>query len=233
MEEHFYLLVSLGLFFLKRRRLAIFGSALVLIKLAQIVAVHHIPDAELRRTYWQIHMLLWPSVAAIALRKPLARAWVIRWLHPEWLLPATVTGIVLLWEHSPGKSISLLEYSFTLWVISTMLHPQSWATRVLEWTPLRFLGRISYSVYLWHVIFFLRRDLPSVPSHALWVLSGRPWKYIATLVVATASYYLIEKPMVRLGHNLAPPATAGHKDLNDLPTLPRANSTESAQALAG
>jgi peptidoglycan/LPS O-acetylase OafA/YrhL len=100
-----------------------------------------------------------------------------------------------------------------------MLHPRSWSTRVLELRPLRFIGRISYSIYLWHILFYSAIDLPPVSSHVLLVLSERPWKYVCTLVVAVASYYLIEKPLVRMGHRLAPPATAGHKDLADLPVM--------------
>jgi len=45
------------------------------------------------------------------------------------------------------------------------------------------------------------------------VLSGRPEKYIASFAAAALSYYLLEKPMMRLGHRLAPPATPGRPEL--------------------
>jgi peptidoglycan/LPS O-acetylase OafA/YrhL len=69
------------------------------------------------------------------------------------------------------------------------------------------------------VLFFSTKIGPPVSSHLLLMLSERPWKYVCAFAVATASYYLIEKPFVRMGHRLAPPATAGHKDLTDLPVL--------------
>ena len=90
---------------------------------------------------------------------------------------------------------------------------------MLEWRPLRYLGRLSYSIYLWHVL-FLVGGLPAIGIHAPWLLllTERPWRYVATCAMAMLSFYLVEKPLIRLGHHLAPPATPGHKDLRvDMP----------------
>jgi peptidoglycan/LPS O-acetylase OafA/YrhL len=88
----------------------------------------------------------------------------------------------------------------------------------LETNVFRFIGRISYSLYLWHILFFFRID-PStdVANRVMLALSGRPTKQIVALLVATLSYYFIEKPMVRLGHRLAPAASPGRPELADLP----------------
>jgi len=76
------------------------------------------------------------------------------------------------------------------------------------------VGRLSYSLYLWHILFFIPAYAGvRITSAPLLFLSERPWKYIASFAAATLSYYLIEKPFIRLGHRLAPPATPGHKDL--------------------
>jgi peptidoglycan/LPS O-acetylase OafA/YrhL len=218
-EEHFYLLISLALFFVKKRRLAFFTAAFVLVKIAHKIGMHYAPDALVRRTYWQIQLLLLPSLAALLLREPQVRALVVRWMRPGWVFLITALACTAAGLHSSEYVVFVLQYAFTFWVVTTVLHPQSWSTRALEWKPLRFLGRISYSVYLWHVLFFSARVGPPVSSHLLLVLSQRPWKYVCALAFATASYYLIEKPFVRMGHRLAPPATAGHKDLSDLPML--------------
>jgi len=102
-----------------------------------------------------------------------------------------------------------------------MLHPRSLTTRFLETAPMRFLGRFSYSIYLWHVLFFSLRDIGStITSPTLRFVSGQPWRYIATLAAASLSYYFVEKPLIRLGHRLAPPATPGHADLANIPSLP-------------
>ena len=219
-EEHFYLIISLAFFFIRRHRLRLFLIALVAVKLTQFYLQHATPDPLLRRTYWQIHILLWPTVAAIALRRPGLRALAERWLPAGPVLLLTSAVAVVLFFRRPGSELNLLEYAFTLWVVATMLHPGSWPTRLLEWRPLRLLGRLSYSLYLWHVVFFTEGPLAPVHSRLLLALSQRPWKYGCALAAALLSYYLIEKPLIRLGHRLAPPATAGHKDLLNEPTLP-------------
>jgi peptidoglycan/LPS O-acetylase OafA/YrhL len=78
-------------------------------------------------------------------------------------------------------------------------------TRLTDW-----LGRISYSIYLFHVIVFLAIEW--------WLLhrtpAGSPWRtrhvgvytaigIAATLVVASVVYRFVEKPGIRLGHRLA------------------------------
>ncbi len=218
-EEHFYLLVSLALYFVRRHRLRIFAVGLVCLKTAQFVIQHHIPDPQLRRTYWQIQTLLWPTIFAIALTRPAIRSWCERWMQAVPVLAVTIVLAAVAYRRSPNLMLNVLEYSFTLWVISTMLHPRSWPTRLLEWRPIRFLGRISYSFYLWHILFFSANSIDPVHARLLLAVSGRPAKYVCSLLAAVASYYLIEKPCIRLGHRLAPPATAGHRDLASQPTL--------------
>lgn len=68
-------------------------------------------------------------------------------------------------------------------------------SRVWALRPVRLLGDVSYSLYLWHwpVIVFVR-DLtgePIEPAEALAVAAG-------SLLVATASYLLVEQPMRRI-----------------------------------
>jgi peptidoglycan/LPS O-acetylase OafA/YrhL len=219
-EEHFYLLISLALFFIKKRRLMVFAIALVAVKLGQEIGMHYTAEPQLRRTYWQIHMLLWPTVAALMLRRPAVHAWVTRWMRPAWVFLFTAAAGAAAWKHSPERLVTVLSWMFTIWVVATMLHPASWSTRVLEWRPLRFLGRISYSLYLWHVLFFSAHlHAALVSSRVLEQLSAPGWKYVSALLAALASYFLIERPFIRLGHRLAAPATAGHKDLANIPVL--------------
>jgi peptidoglycan/LPS O-acetylase OafA/YrhL len=74
------------------------------------------------------------------------------------------------------------------------------SARVLEWLPFRFAGVLSYSIYLWHlpVIFWLitrhrtfGQNTLSVPLNGLLVLA-------ITLSLSSLSYYLVERPTMRM-----------------------------------
>lgn len=72
--------------------------------------------------------------------------------------------------------------------VPSMLH------RVLEARPLVYLGKISYGVYLWHYLVF--RALPATS------LSGMPLiklgvGMLLSLVLATLSFFLLERPFLR------------------------------------
>ncbi|HEY5024235.1 MAG TPA: acyltransferase family protein [Acidimicrobiales bacterium] len=79
-------------------------------------------------------------------------------------------------------------------VVGSIRQPEGPVARVLAWAPLRWLGRISYSLYLWHwpVIVVLTTTDTGLSGAAL--LSCR---LAAMLGAASVSYYLIERPMRR------------------------------------
>lgn len=65
---------------------------------------------------------------------------------------------------------------------------------VLDWPPLAWLGRISYSLYLWQE--------PFCWESRLGVLGSLPLNIIASLVMACANFYVVEKPVLRLRNRL-------------------------------
>ena len=73
---------------------------------------------------------------------------------------------------------------------------------------MRWIGRLSYSLYLWEFFFVY---YPGVPS-TLGVWQTFPLNLIAAVVCATASYYLVERPLIRVGHRLAPAMARDAKD---------------------
>jgi peptidoglycan/LPS O-acetylase OafA/YrhL len=95
----------------------------------------------------------------------------------------------------------------------TAHHPMALPSRVLEVPALRWVGRISYSFYIWQQCFFPPADVAApFPLVQKW-----PLAVPAALACATASYYLLERPAMRLGHRLAPPASEGRRDLQPAP----------------
>jgi peptidoglycan/LPS O-acetylase OafA/YrhL len=110
---------------------------------------------------------------------------------------------------------------YPLWIVSTMLHPKSWMGRFLELPAVRFVGRISYSLYLWQELFFNPLEVPapgSFRTHTLLCWCG-------AFGCAIASYYLIERPLIRYGHRVA-----RKYDLEELAKSRGFSSTELAEA---
>lgn len=67
--------------------------------------------------------------------------------------------------------------------------------KVLATRPLVFVGKISYGLYLLHLpVFFMVEKV--IPNSPLLVRLG--WKVALSLVLATASYYLIERKFLQL-----------------------------------
>jgi peptidoglycan/LPS O-acetylase OafA/YrhL len=80
-------------------------------------------------------------------------------------------------------------------VADARLLEQGPSARVLSVPPLHFIGTISYGIYLWHwpIIVYMtgaRTGLSTVPLDLA--------RVGATLVVSTASYYLVERPIRRM-----------------------------------
>ena len=225
-EEHFYLLLSLLLFFVKRRRVAMFTGVFLAVVLLKrwIYASGFYDDATMsRQTQMMIGFLLFPALLALLLQDKRVKVLATRWLRPWVAYLATMAVMVLFGLREFGRhgmlhplthpvdTMNTVLFGFAFWVVATSLHPRSWSTRLLELAPIRFVGRLSYSIYLWHVLLFTTQA--GVSWRPLLLLSERPWRYLATIALSLLSYYLVEKPMIRLGHRIAPPATPGHADL--------------------
>jgi peptidoglycan/LPS O-acetylase OafA/YrhL len=90
-------------------------------------------------------------------------------------------------------------------VIATLLVPGTPLARVLDWTPLRWIGDRSYGLYLWHwpVFLLVVAALPSMSRQGVegWLLGGIA--AAITLAAAALSYQFIEQPIRRRGFRAA------------------------------
>jgi peptidoglycan/LPS O-acetylase OafA/YrhL len=113
------------------------------------------------------------------------------------------------WMRLPGNAmfVSLLSLTFGA-VLVLSLSGASWWSAALRWAPLSYLGKISYGVYLYHtLVYFL-----VLGAYRIWVffpLPGMridPWHKAliivcqigTTVLLAAASYRYLERPLLAL-----------------------------------
>jgi peptidoglycan/LPS O-acetylase OafA/YrhL len=77
--------------------------------------------------------------------------------------------------------------------------------RVLEWAPLRGLGVVSYGVYLWHLVVF---EAVGRHAHGLPALARVVIALTVTAAFVACSWWLVERPFLRLKVRLEPPGIA-------------------------
>jgi peptidoglycan/LPS O-acetylase OafA/YrhL len=98
---------------------------------------------------------------------------------------------------------TLLSYWFVV-LVYCVVHEKLFV-RFLEWAPLRYLGKISYGLYIYHFpIIWLVSQIPDfgvsekfIPP-LIFILS-----FIGTVVVASLSYFVLEKPFLKLKERFA------------------------------
>ncbi len=206
-EEHFYLIWP-GLLVLVVARKSKHAAANVAAALALAFALWRMIESQLTvhwfplapahfRTDLRLDALLWGCVAAFVLDDSKTRdnfAAQFRW--PAF---AGATAVLIL-------SIRFYTEMTSAWIAvlipvllaGTLVHPDWWISRALGWAPVTWLGRISYSLYLWQQIFF-------PPG---WEQAPQWWRHWpANLVMAFAaailSYHAVEKPLIAMGRRYA------------------------------
>ena len=160
----------------------------------------------------RIDALFVGALLAYTLRQPAGRTWLHakRRLLAAAFVPLFVGFIVLgiaitsdMEYHSMVWGHTFLAYFYGWGILLSVIYAGSGATRFLRARWLTFLGLISYGVYLLHLpvlftvfgMFSRAVDVNSLREEGLVLLS-----LATTIVICAASYYVLEKPLIRLGH---------------------------------
>ena len=93
-------------------------------------------------------------------------------------------------------SLQAFAILIAMWISAQ--HQNSITFRVLNWPQVNLLGVLSYSIYIWHVL-FLCNYTGSMPRALLY--DWRTW-WLPLIAVAAFSYYCIERPILRLKRRL-------------------------------
>jgi peptidoglycan/LPS O-acetylase OafA/YrhL len=205
-EEHFYLLLPTFLLLVRRNRLVILSLAGVLLEIWHQVVLatprlqHGLGWQVAQRTDMVLGGILLGSLFSVALTHDRLMKMAKVWLRPWVALLYTAFIFVELERHHSSWAQMAIITVYPVLITSTVLNPNSLLGRLLELPPVRFVGRISYSLYLWQEICL--NNLPRLPAlHPIYSNLFLCW--CAAFACAIASYYLIETPLIRQGHKIA------------------------------
>jgi peptidoglycan/LPS O-acetylase OafA/YrhL len=198
-EEHFYLfwpalLVSFGPSQGWRRALALILALVVWRTLDEryhvLGTLFHDPllDVNDYRTDLIADTLLWGCILAFVLRS--SRRFVLTSGQSMAVAGGSAALLAFLVLEHVRHATPLAHLLPTILVGAVVLAPQSPLGKFLETPPVRFLGRVSYSLYIWQQP-FLGPSRPALPL----AIAG-------AFVCAVISYALIEQPSIRFGRRL-------------------------------
>jgi peptidoglycan/LPS O-acetylase OafA/YrhL len=202
MEEHFYLLWPALLAGLGARRALIATgvlSAAAALWRPWSLAHVNLPFPALQRTDMRLDAFLYAGLLAILLHSPY-RLPVLRALTAAWFRAFSVLAVVVVWvwmlAGSAPSTATLVESALLPAILVSVIYwPGSRVFRILEWAPLRWMGRISYGLYLWQQLFFTPEPAVSLSATAVVFLP----RLALTFAAAIVSYYLLERPLLSYG----------------------------------
>ena len=111
-------------------------------------------------------------------------------------------GAIALWVLTTSTStfpysggFFLIGLSVASVILAAIAAPHSIVPRLLSWSPVRYVGRISYGLYIWHWPIFIWLDHERTGLYGYELFAVR---VAVTFVVSVASFHLVERP-IRMG----------------------------------
>ncbi len=205
-EEQFYLLWPWVIYFFRKQGMVVIATCITVLALVAAailpeIRVFYNNEMHLLSDAIKVQRFFLPAVAPIMLGcifavlnfyhnanfttvccHPITLIAAVCSMAGAFILPTTLYQYLLIFQ-SAGFAV-LLSFLFN--------RPESIITRILEWQPLAFTGKISYSIYVWQGLF-----LRTGPGGTLWI-QHFPQNILLTLFAALLSYFLIEKKVQKL-----------------------------------
>ena len=130
---------------------------------------------------------------ALTLDRLVVRSWFQRIMASPWIIVVVLVVALALGQWGVTRllvSMSLINVAVALAIAYWVLHPGGVTGRFLNLRPIVYIGTLSYSIYLWQQIF--------VNRNSTLIISTFPLDLILVAACALASYYLVERPFLRL-----------------------------------
>ncbi len=227
-EEQFYLFWPLLLWFVGSQALRVALGIIGVVYAGRLgLLLCGIPSLGVTAAFF-IHLdkLMIGCVAALLWSKARYRPTIRRGLSGTWTPWLILAGLffavqTMPYPADPSTATRFLVWAFrlplflllvTLLIGSLVVQPRSLLTTILEQRPMVWIGRLSYSLYLWHPLVFyklwpdLLAKLPERIAGSRWLHAGvrESVCFAGTVLLAAASYYCIERPFLRLKERWEP-----------------------------
>lgn len=201
-EEHFYLFWPFCILLFGWRRAMWIGVALIVAVAAwrPWELQHHFGAeraAYLQHTDMRLDYIMMGSVLALALRFYPSLTGLLRRLGSNLGFLLLLVLFALSTRTAVVDLRSIQAILLTLLVCSSAIADASLPRALLANPAVLWLGKISYSLYVWQQLFLAPSD------NSFWSsLPALPLRYLAALVAAYLSFQLVERPFIRYGRTL-------------------------------
>jgi peptidoglycan/LPS O-acetylase OafA/YrhL len=200
-EEQFYLLWPVALLLAGKRRglivagaFLLAGPAIRLIYWFFVPSMHPVMDGRFEAVADALATgcVLAGIQPRLATRRRYSAALQSRWFF---LLPVLTMAFAILVAPRPrtyyGAGITILNVAIAICIDRFVRYPAGLIGSVLNSGPFRTVGILSYSIYVW--------QQPFLVPHGTVVYQRTPYNLILVAIFSLLSYYVIERPMLRLG----------------------------------
>ena len=212
-EEQFYLVFPLLFLLLRRGRarlawlLALWGASIGF----RVLFAAFLPKAA----YGLIPLvcgeyLVAGAVGAVVFADPSATGARIRRAAGQWMFPAGLALVIVVFALSrpavpsidhvmhPPHVQTLLAFGFLAMVLGLWQTQNRWLLGFFKFAPMRFLGKISYGLYLIHLFMWPLVDWLSARSSVVRELPPFAARLGLTVLLAAAMWHVVEAPMLQL-----------------------------------
>jgi peptidoglycan/LPS O-acetylase OafA/YrhL len=218
-EEHFYLLVPLIFAtFSSRLTLRIAIVAVIVCAAVRIIEWQLMPLSKVEfRTESRLDAIMYGAILALLFDNAKWQTWLkvnLRMVHVAGLFIIVGAALLLAPPWMPlRRTMVAVVVPFLLGY--TVLNARALPSAALELPWMRYVGRLSYSLYVWQQLFLVPDERP------LGMLQSFPFAFTAMGLCAVASYYCIEKPFIKMGHRLADTRNASQSSLSSRRQIPK------------
>lgn len=153
-----------------------------------------------RRTDIRLDGLLWGCWVALMIDNARWRALLTNSMSlGTWIVLMAV--LICCIAYTPPLAMLWQAILVPILLVGTVVRPISLLAWLLEARLMRWIGRISYSLYIWQQLFLVSSG--EVHSGSLGRVEIFPINILFAFAAAIVSYYVIERPMITIGYSVS------------------------------